>query len=82
MKLKEGWVITELGGEYVAVPTQESGGDFYGVVRLNETGKDIWQAISEGLSEKEIADRRVELYEGIDAVMLLESLLINSKKRA
>ena len=66
MKIKEGWVLTELGGEYIAVPTQESSKDFCGIIRLNETGKDIWEGFVEGLSETEIALRLVETYDGVD----------------
>ncbi len=63
MKLKEGWVLTEMDGEYVAVPTKESAEKFSGVVRLNETAKDIWQGLAEGLDEARLAEKLVSLYE-------------------
>lgn len=66
MKLKEGWTLTELGGEYVAVPDGESPESFHGIVRLNESGKDIWQGLAEGQSEIEIAEKLLELYDNID----------------
>lgn len=66
MKLKEGWTLTELAGEYVAVPTGESAKTFSGIVRLNETGRDIWQGLADGLDEDGIAHRLTELYDGID----------------
>ena len=66
MKLKEGWTLTELAGEYVAVPTGESAKTFSGIVRLNETGRDIWQGLADGLDEDGIAYRLTELYDGID----------------
>ena len=66
MKLKEGFILTEIGGEYVAVPSQGGAGSFHGIVKLNESGKDIWQGLEEGLSEEKIADRLVELYENLD----------------
>lgn len=63
MKLKEGWVLTEMDGEYVAVPTKESAEKFSGVVRLNETAKDIWQGLAEGLDEAGLEKKLLSLYE-------------------
>jgi len=66
MKLKTGFALTEIADEYVAVPIDCDGGIFRGIVRLNETGADIWRGIAEGLDETQIADRLVEQYNGID----------------
>lgn len=63
MKLKEGWMLTDMGGEYVAVPTRESAEHFSGIVRLNETGKDIWEGLSEGLTEEGIVEKLTGLYD-------------------
>ncbi len=66
MRLKKGWTLTELAGGYVAVPAGESAQNFYGIVRLNETGRDIWEGLENGLSETDIAKKIVELYDGVD----------------
>ena len=66
MRLKEGWMLTEIAGEYVAVPTSESAQDFRGIVRLNETCKDIWEGLQKGWTETEIARYLVETYDGVD----------------
>lgn len=66
MKLKAGWTLIEMGDEYVAVPTGESAESFRGIVRLNVTCKDIWNGLTEGLSEMEIARKLLELYDEID----------------
>lgn len=73
MKLMEGFEITELDGDYVVVPTQDVV-DFSGIVRLNESAKDIWEGIAEGLSKDGIADRLVELYDGVSRELALESV--------
>lgn len=65
MKISDGWTITELAGEYVAVPVGEKASDFKGIVRLNETGLDIWNGLSEGLSCEEISQRLLDEYEGL-----------------
>ena len=66
MKFKDGWVLTKQSDEYAAVPTRESAESFSGIVRLNETGKDIWEGISDGLTVDEIAAKLVDLYDGVD----------------
>lgn len=66
MKLKEGWTLTELSGEYVAVPTGASAKDFCGIVRLNETGKDIWECLEKGMNDTEICEKLIEIYDCLD----------------
>ncbi|MBO4854743.1 MAG: PqqD family protein [Oscillospiraceae bacterium] len=66
MKLKAGWMLTELSDEYIAVPTGESAEGFRGIVRLNETGKDVFQGLLDGLTEAQIAEKLLERYDGID----------------
>lgn len=65
MKLSNKWTIMEMAGEYVAVSceTQEDG--FRGIVRLNETGKTIWDGISADRTEEEIAEQMVKEYDGL-----------------
>lgn len=66
MKRIENWVVSKLGGGYVAVPSGKTAEDFGGIIRLNETAKDIFEGLIEGLTDEQIAARLVELYEGID----------------
>lgn len=66
MRLKKGWALTELSGDYVAIPTGESARSFAGIVRLNESARDIWEGLANGLSEDAIIEKMIELYEGID----------------
>lgn len=73
MKLVEGFEITELDGDYVVVPTQDTV-DFSGIVRLNESAKDIWEGLAEGLSKDQLADRLIELYDGVSRELALESV--------
>lgn len=75
MKLKNEWMLTEIGGEYVAVPVKNDKKDFNGIIRLNESGKDIWQGLSDGLDENAIADRLVEMYENIDHEKAMKAVM-------
>jgi len=63
MKLIEGLVVMETAGETVAVPTGAAAERLHGVIRLNETGKVIFEALAEGLDADAAAKRLTEQYD-------------------
>ena len=63
MKIKEGYVLRQVMGNYVVIATGEESRNFHGMVKLNETAANIWTYISEGKSEDEIVTAMVEEYE-------------------
>ena len=65
MKLSNNWVRTELSGEYGAVLCGMDASSFQGIVKLNETGKFIWDRISAGNTEREIAEQMTIEYMGL-----------------
>ena len=50
-------------GKTMVVPTEDAGQDIHGFIRLNATGKVIWNAIAEGKSVEETAKLLTESYE-------------------
>ena len=66
MRLIDEIVLTEVAGDYVAVPVGEASQTLKGVVRLNKTGKDIWDGLAAGLGSQQIADALLQKYDGID----------------
>ena len=73
MILSKDWVLTELAGEYVAVPTAAVS-SFRGIVRLNETGADIWNGLAEGKTEQEIAEKLVSEYADLSSDKALQAV--------
>lgn len=63
MKLKSGFVLREVAGENVVVATGRAGEGFHGMISLNDTGKEIWLGLEEGLSEAQIRERLMQKYE-------------------
>ena len=55
MKIKDGFVLREIAGQTVVIATGEASKTFHGMVKLNGTGRDIWQGLANGLSAEEIA---------------------------
>ena len=62
MKIKEGYVLRNVAGEYIVM---NIGGDtsLNHMITLNETGALIWNGIADGKSESEIAELIVSQYE-------------------
>ena len=64
MKIKEGFVLEELGDSYVAVAVNRASGDFSGMVRLNSTGAFIWKLAAErDITREQICDELTSVYE-------------------
>jgi len=65
MKIKDGFMLKKVGGQYVAVALGEASRDFNGIIRLNDTGRLLWETLSQGCTEEELAGKLVSEY-GID----------------
>lgn len=65
MKIKDGFVLREVAGSYMVIATGEASKEFHGMIRLNQTGADIWQGVADGLTQEEIAQRLLEKYDGV-----------------
>ena len=63
MRIKDGFVVRDIMGQCVVVATGEASEDFSGMIKLNDTGKDIWEGVAAGKSEAEITDKIVEDYD-------------------
>lgn len=56
MKVREGFIRQEVMGQVIVVPTGDAGDHVKGMIKLNATGDIIWQGVSEGKTEEEIAE--------------------------
>ena len=63
MKIKEGYVIRQVMGNYVVIATGEESKNFHGMVKLNETAASIWKCIADGKNEDEIVTCLMDEYE-------------------
>ncbi len=63
MRIKQGFVLREVAGQIMVIATGEASKDFHGMIKLNATGKEIWQGLQAGLSEQEIVARLADIYE-------------------
>ena len=63
MKIKEGFMLHEVGGEYIVVAVGRASAGFNGVIKLNDTCAEIWKLIEQGLDENGIAQKLCERYD-------------------
>ncbi len=66
MKLKDGFVLREVAGSCVVVPTDASL-NLNGMITLNETGKILWMALTEGAETDALVAALREKYNIDDA---------------
>lgn len=66
MKIKNGFVLEEVGGTYLAVAVGDRADDFSGLVRLNGTGAFIWNLMSDkDAARDEVVEKIMATYEGV-----------------
>ena len=65
MNLTNDFTVTKLADEYVAVPMNNME-RFNGVIKLNESGAEIFQGLIEGQEEQQLVKRLMEKYPELD----------------
>ena len=71
MKIKSGFVLEKVGGEYLAVAVGERAKEFSGFIRLNSSGAYFWKLLSEAdLSEADLVSEAMRDFEGATEAQL------------
>lgn len=63
MKIKKGFIVRKIGGQNVAVAVGEASKAFNGMIKLNETGKFLWDLLAKGAELEELIAKVLEEYE-------------------
>ena len=63
MKIKKGFVLRDLAGQYVVVPVGAASKKFNGIIYLNETGSFLFNALSKKLTEEELVNTLLNEYD-------------------
>ena len=71
---RDDYILMECAGEYVVIPTGEAGEALHGIIRLNETGKVVWEALLDGLDEDAAAERLTAEYD-VDKATALRDIV-------
>ena len=63
MRRKQGFIVDEIAGENVAVPVGEMSKSFHGMIKLNGTALFIWEQLENDVTEEQITDAIVAVYD-------------------
>ncbi len=63
MKIKEGFVVREIAGESIVIALGEASKIFNGMIKLNETGRIIWDGLARGDDEDTIISAILSEYD-------------------
>lgn len=62
MKVKEGFVLRNMGGQPVVVSVGSASKVFNGMIKLNETGEFLWRQLNDEKNEEELVSALLEKY--------------------
>lgn len=62
MKIKEGFLLRQVAGNFVVVPIGEEAVEFNGVITINESGKFIWELMQNGIEKEELLEKFMKEY--------------------
>ena len=69
MKIHNDFILKEVAGNFLIVPTGEKLIDFTSMITINETGVFLWNYLKEGASKEELVEIMLKEYEiGKDVV--------------
>lgn len=72
-KLKDGFMIRELGGNTMAVPVGKQTNEIHGMIALSESGAMLWKVLENGADLQTLAAVLTDNYEIDDATALADA---------
>lgn len=63
MKIKEGFVLREVAGNYIVVAVGNAVKNFNAVITLNDTGATLWSALEKGATQPQLVQALLAEYE-------------------
>ena len=63
MRIKQGFVLRELGDSFIVVPTGDAQLQFNGMISFNGTGAFIWRLLEKGMSREQTISALTSVYD-------------------
>ncbi len=63
MKIKKGFMLREVAGNYVVVPVGDASKEFKGIITLNSSGAFLWKSLLEECNMKELLEKFLNEYD-------------------
>ena len=68
MKIKEGYILRAVAGSFIAIPITDEASGFQKSLRLNETGRFLWEKLEAHCEEKALLAALLAEYDVTEAV--------------
>ena len=68
MKIKDGFILREVAGNYIVVAVGERVKEFNGVINLNETGAFLWKALEKDIDVAGLKNALLSEYDVDEAI--------------
>ena len=62
MKIKQGFILREVSGNFIVVAVGEGTKTFNGMIQLNDTGAFLWKLLESGATEEQMIEQMVKEY--------------------
>ncbi len=63
MKTKSGFILRALGDNYIIVPVGPEAQRFNGIIKINQTGKTLWQLLEQSADKAQMVKALTEQFE-------------------
>lgn len=63
MKIKDGFKLREVAGNFIVVATGKASKEFNGMINLNETGAFLWKKLENNANEEDLVKALLEEYD-------------------
>ncbi len=62
MKIKQGFILREVAGNFIVVPVGKAAIDFNGIITLNQTGAFLWEKMNKEVTVEELVKHLLDEY--------------------
>lgn len=63
MKIDKNFVLREIAGEYIIIPTGRTALEFNGLITVNEVGMELWKMLQEDVTFDDLLNGILEEYD-------------------
>ena len=81
MKIKEGYIVKEVGSAFAVVAVGKEAENFKGVITLNESAKVLWDALSKGATMEDLQKSLTDVYDVSDEKAMQSAEMFVAKLR-
>ena len=85
MKIKDGFMLRQVAGQYIVMPLGQKALDFNCAITLNESGAFLWSVLEKGVAEKkQLLNKLLEEYDVEESIaqqdidLFLQKLIENN----